>query len=119
MQGKKILLADDSEDFRAVFALFFSSLGAIVVEVDNGLAAVEQGKEGEFDLAVIDLQMPGMNGLDAARLLKEYRPDLPMLCLSGEGMPFPMESDDGIFQGTFTKPASLREVGAKVQDLIS
>ncbi|RMG61720.1 MAG: DNA-binding response regulator [Bacteroidetes bacterium] len=54
----------------------------VVAHFDNGLAAVERGPDLAPDLVLMDLDMPIMNGLEATRLLKEKRPDLPIIILS-------------------------------------
>lgn len=119
LQGKTVLIADDAEDIRSMLAMFLSSLGALVVEVNNGRSAVMRALSDNVDLALIDLHMPEMSGIDAAKSLKQTRPDLPILCLTGEtsaGLSDPAFGQ--LFQGVLTKPTSLREVGAKASDLM-
>jgi DNA-binding NarL/FixJ family response regulator len=54
----------------------------VVAEAADGLAAVREALSAEVDLAVLDVTMPGLTGLQAARQLAEHRPDLRILILS-------------------------------------
>jgi DNA-binding NarL/FixJ family response regulator len=76
----KILIADDSAVIRRVLrASIEQKTDWEVYEVKDGSAAVRGVAELDPDLVVLDLQMPGMNGLEAARQITRLDPDLPML----------------------------------------
>ena len=80
----KILLADDHELVRGGLKLVLESQPdlRVVVEAGDGAEALELGVSAEIDLAVLDVSMPRLTGLQVARELKKYRPDLHMLMLS-------------------------------------
>lgn len=83
-RGQVVLVVDDDSDVREVTVAMLASLGYSVIEADSGPAAIEVlGSTGRVDLMLIDLAMPGMNGIEAARQAREGRPDLPVLFSTG------------------------------------
>ncbi|MBS0410573.1 MAG: response regulator [Proteobacteria bacterium] len=83
----RVLLADDNPTNRKVVELMLDAVGADVVSVENGREAVEALKEGGFDVVLMDLQMPVMDGLEAIRVIRGAEasaggPRLPIIVLS-------------------------------------
>ncbi len=66
----RVLLADDNPTNRKVVELMLDAVGAQVVSVENGREAVDALKEGGFDVVLMDLQMPVMDGLEAIRVIR-------------------------------------------------
>ena len=90
--GLRILVAEDNPTNRKVAELMLGALGAEVVCVENGLQAVEAVRTHAFDIALIDLQMPVMDGLSAIRAIRgeeaaSGRSRLPVIVLSANVMP--------------------------------
>lgn len=84
--GRRLLLADDSAYNRRAVAAYLRESGAEVVEVEHGEAVLDrlQG-DGRFDAVLLDLNMPGMDGLEAARAIRGSRKDwsrLPIIALT-------------------------------------
>ncbi len=82
----KILIADDESLVRQSIRLFLLELGIQpedVTEVANGMALVEALKQNYFDLALVDIQMPYLNGLEAIREAQENAPDTLFYILTG------------------------------------
>src|SRR3990172_8470992 len=80
----KILVADDHEVVRkGLMKVLAESLQPIKVEeARNGQEAVSKVWKSEYDLVVLDIKMPGKNGLDALKEIKQHRPKLPVVILS-------------------------------------
>lgn len=78
----RVLVVDDDE---AVLRAFLRAFGARyeVVGVPSGEAALEALHREPFDLAVLDFQMPGMNGAELARRIEAELPSLPRIMLTG------------------------------------
>ena len=79
------MLVDDSEDYRALLRLALRLDGRfeVVGEASNGEEALASVAEAAPDLVVLDLLMPGMDGLEAHRQLRERVPDVCVAFLSG------------------------------------
>ena len=79
----RILIADDHEIIRAgVRAILHLRPDVDVVEASNGQEAIEQAHKTNPDLIILDLTMPVMNGIEAARRVKKQMPHVPILMLS-------------------------------------
>src|SRR5215211_2830625 len=80
----RILLADDHELVRSGLKLVLDAQTdlSVVAEAGDGAEALEIGIRGEIDLAVLDVSMPRLTGLQAARELHQHRPQLHILMLS-------------------------------------
>ena len=74
-----VLLVDDNTLVRRGLRTLFESAGFVCSESQNGAEAIERVKELKPDLIVLDFSMPGMNGLEAASLLKKILPQTPII----------------------------------------
>ncbi|MFI4935521.1 MAG: ATP-binding protein [Caulobacterales bacterium] len=87
----RVLLADDHPTNRKVVELILDAVGAQVLSVENGALAVAAAEAGDFDLVLMDLQMPVMDGLTAIREIRkaegEGRPRRPIIVLSANSSP--------------------------------
>jgi DNA-binding NarL/FixJ family response regulator len=84
---KRILIADDHLMFVTAMQFLLHSLDeTIQADIAESIEEVRHQLQGEtYDLVLLDLIMPGMNGLEALRALKDDYPDLPIAILSGAG----------------------------------
>jgi DNA-binding NarL/FixJ family response regulator len=80
----RVLIADDHAIVRKGLReiLREASETTVVGEAANGSEAIAQAEAGEWDVVVLDITMPGLNGLEVLRRLKRLRPQLPVLMLS-------------------------------------
>jgi len=88
----RILVAEDNPTNRKVAELMLEAMGAKTECVENGALAVEAVRSGRYDLGLIDIQMPVMDGLEAIRTIRAEerangRPRLPLVVLSANVMP--------------------------------
>jgi CheY-like chemotaxis protein len=82
----RILVVDDDATVRDSIRLVFRSVGIEAVTAENGERALEAFGQAVFDGAIVDLMMPGMNGLETIRALRARAPDLPIIIVSGSLM---------------------------------
>jgi DNA-binding response OmpR family regulator len=115
-----ILIVDDEENLRLTLSRILSKAGFTVTTAASGEEALRLSKAGAFDLAFIDLMMPGMGGL---ALLNEFRrlfPEMPVLILTAHAT---LESAiEAVRQGArdyLLKPADPNHIIERVQTILS
>ncbi len=81
----KLLIVDDEARFLQAIAQRLSKRGFEVRTAENGKGAMELANREKFDLALLDLKMPGMDGGELLRLLKEHHEFLEAIILTGHG----------------------------------
>lgn len=86
LRGMRVLVVEDGTDNRQVIAHFLKSGGADVSFAVNGKEAVERGLEGKFDLILMDIQMPLLDGYEAARRLKAKGCLSPIIMLTAAAL---------------------------------
>jgi DNA-binding response OmpR family regulator len=79
---KKILLIDDEESIQLVYREEFEDEGYQVFSALNGTTGLEKFKEEEPDLVILDIQMPGMNGIEVLRQMKMLKASVPVILSS-------------------------------------
>lgn len=84
--GSKILLADDHPNNRELIALLLKRMNITVVEVSNGKQALEAVSEQDFDLILMDIQMPEMDGIQAFKKIREMGNFTPVIALTANNM---------------------------------
>jgi signal transduction histidine kinase len=83
MKGARILIVDDEPPIRAACAKILSEQGALVETAEDGRAGLEKARAQEFDLALIDLKMPQMGGMQLLEQLNQLDPDLVKIVITG------------------------------------
>ncbi len=81
----RVLLVDDEEDFLSTLAERLEARGLKVNAVTSGEEAVAKADEQSFDLIVLDLAMPGIDGLETLKRIKAKQPEAEIIILSGQG----------------------------------
>ncbi len=105
LQGRRLLVVDDNATNRKILQLQLQGWGIAVVTVDSGLAALEALETQRFDLAILDMQMPGMDGLSLAQTLHQRFTErsLPLVMLTSLGWHHSI-ANQGLFAAYLTKP---------------
>lgn len=107
----RILWADDEIDLLRPHILFLESKGYDVTSVTNGLDAIDQVKNGTYDLVLLDEQMPGMGGLQALTAIKEISADIPVVMITkSEEERIMEEALGGKISDYLTKPVNPSQV---------
>jgi signal transduction histidine kinase/CheY-like chemotaxis protein len=107
LDGAKILVVEDSEDNQDIFRYFLESYGASAKIVENGDEAVKTASRENFDLILMDIQIPGIDGKEATRRIRKLGFKRPIVALTAHAMPEEQESclKAGCV-GQITKPVS-------------
>ncbi len=111
-----LLIVDDDEEFRSTTVRWFERAGVRSSEAGSGEQALELAQRRDFDVAIFDMMMPGMSGLDLLKTLKETGAESQVILLTGQGT---VESAvDAMKSGAFdylTKPFPLKDLEALVR----
>ena len=86
LAGVRILLAEDNPDIRLSFSSILELAGATVDGVDDGPQAVELATTREFDVVVMDVWMPSLDGLESTRRIRNAGRTVPILALTADAM---------------------------------
>ena len=81
----KILLADDETTFRKTFAKILGEEGMSVTEVENGIDAIDAITKESYAVALLDIQMPGADGIKVLREIMRVRPQMRVLMMTAYG----------------------------------
>lgn len=84
MAAKKVFLADDHAIIRDGLKQILADTDDLAVtgEAASGLEVMQRIRDGDWDVLVLDISMPGRSGLELIRMIKDEKPDLPILVLS-------------------------------------
>jgi len=85
LDGVSILVADDEETMREILYSLLTREGCHVQMANDGETAVQVVREQSFDAVLLDIMMPGLNGLDALEKLKKFDTDLPVIMITAYG----------------------------------
>ena len=80
----KVLLVDDEEEFIDLMSQRLETRGLKVVAVTSGEKAVKMVADKNFDVAIVDLSMPGIDGIETLIQIKAKRPDMEVIMLTGQ-----------------------------------
>jgi DNA-binding NarL/FixJ family response regulator len=116
---KKILLADDHRIFRDGLRTLFQQAGdEIVAEAGDGLTAVDLCARHHPDLVIMDVSMPGLNGIEALRKIKGKNPDITVIMLSmHDDLQFIVESLRAGAAGYLLKESAFEELAMAIRTI--
>ncbi len=115
----RILIAEDEPKLRAVLSDYFASRGDTPVTAKDGIEALEKANEQEFDGVLLDIMMPGLDGLGVCRALRRES-DVPIIFLTALSdeedklLGYELGADDYV-----TKPFTMSVLYAKLSALIN
>jgi DNA-binding NtrC family response regulator len=111
----RLLIVDDDEDLRQVLLRRFQQLGASVTAAGSGEEALAAAARARFDVALLDLHLPGLSGIDILGRLKEDQPDLEAILLTAHGsIETAIQAMKGGAYDYLTKPFRLSELEVHV-----
>ena len=116
---RRILVVEDQQDIADLIAMHLRDLGHQVDCVEDGIRGFEAARDGRYDLVVLDVMLPGRDGLDVLRSLRMERVDTPVLMLTARSteidrvLGLELGADDYL-----TKPFSIPELQARVKAIL-
>lgn len=117
-----VLVAEDDPDVRDLVVFKLEQLGFEVIAVEDGSKALSMARERLPDVAVLDISMPGMSGLDVCRMLRADTATARMLIVMLTARAQESDVDTGFMAGAdeyVTKPFSPRELVTRLQALLA
>lgn len=118
-QNKRLLIVDDDKQIRELLAFDVSHSGYIVDTAIDGEEGLKKALENNYDLILLDVMMPKMNGYDVCRNIRIAKPDVPVLMLTAKGSiedkteGFDCGADDYLI-----KPFEIQEVLLRIRALL-
>jgi DNA-binding NtrC family response regulator len=112
-----ILLVDDEKDFVEMLSLRLEDAGEKVMPVYNGKECLEKLNTSDFDVVILDIKMPGMDGISTLREIKKLKPIVEVILLTGHGAVD--TAVEGMKLGAFdyiNKPADFKELLEKLRE---
>lgn len=85
MPAKPVLIVDDEKNIRLTVSIALESLGLASDSAMNGEEALQLIREKDYRLALLDLKMPGMDGMEVLRRLRDIRPDIRVIIITAHG----------------------------------
>jgi CheY-like chemotaxis protein len=118
LDGIRVLLADDSKENQFLVVRALTREGAIVETADNGVQAFRAGVNGNFDIVLMDIQMPEMDGYEATHSLREAGFKKPIIALTAHAMAEERARTKAAgCDGHLTKPLNQGELIDAIQSL--
>jgi len=114
----KILFVDDDALARKVVARQLAALGHEVIPVASGQEALDQLSENT-ELLISDVRMPGMEGPELARRVREQRPDIPILFITGFADHRLLRAMEGLNCHMLPKPFDRKQLSAAVDEAVA
>jgi DNA-binding NtrC family response regulator len=118
-QTRNILIIDDNEDVRQLFCDLIEMLGFAPRPVSSGVAALQQLKAGPFDLVILDMRMPDLNGLDTFKAIRQLNAAVPVVLTTGFGMDRSVQ--EALSMGALLcleKPFNIQRVMKTIREIV-
>ncbi len=119
MLDKKVLIIEDDPDIGNLLEMHLKDLQLNLDRSEDGENGLKKALENEYELVILDLMLPKMNGMDVCKKIREKKKSLPILMLTAKSEEFDkvlgleLGADDFI-----TKPFSIRELIARIKAII-
>ncbi len=116
---RKVLIIEDDTDIADLLELHLKDLDLNLDRAEDGEFGLQKALDGDYELVILDLMLPKLNGLDVCKKIREQKKSLPILMLTAKSEEFDkvlgleLGADDYI-----TKPFSIRELIARIKAII-
>jgi DNA-binding response OmpR family regulator len=114
--GKKILLVEDNQDMRNSLKKFLNEEGALVCALGSAEDAIDAVDEKQFDIGIIDINLPGKSGFELIEYIRENGHLYPLIAMTArEGIVDKIKGFDLGLNDYIVKPFDLLELRARIQ----
>jgi DNA-binding NtrC family response regulator len=116
----KILIVDDDASIRTVFSTQLIKAGYAVEPAENGKQAIEKSKAGFYNLALIDIRLPDMEGIDLLTALKQTTPKMRKIIVTGfPNLQNAIKAVNNDADAYLTKPVDIKVLLAKIKEQLN
>ena len=120
LAGRHLLLVEDNAINREIVLGLLAGSGLVIEVAENGQQAVDQCQQRSFDLILMDIQMPVMDGLEASRRIRERDPQVPIIALTANAFPEDIDNTRAVgMNAHLSKPISLDQLQAVLRQYLS
>ncbi len=115
----RLLLVDDEEGFVNVLTKRMARRNINVTVALSGTEGIQALRKNDFDVAVLDLKMEDMDGIEVLKIFKKMYPEMAVIMLTGHGSE--QAAKEGMEYGAFdylTKPCQLEDLIAKINESV-
>jgi len=118
-QGQRVLIVDDDEQYRRIFEEIATDMGLTAVSAADGLEALKKIDGQNFSLAIVDLKMPRMSGIDFLLNSRKVSPGLPVIIITGFGsIESAVEAMKIGAVDYITKPSSIENIRTTMRKIL-
>jgi len=117
MKKIRLLVVDDEENIRILFKEELEDEGYSVDVAADGEEAIKKVKENHFDLIILDIKMPGMDGITVLNTIKNMNKNLPVVLCSAYGE-FRQDFSSWVSDAYVVKSADLQELKQTIKNLL-
>ena len=117
--SKKVLIIEDDPDIADLLEIHLNDLDLKLDRTEDGESGLQKALENEYEMVILDLMLPKLNGLEVCKGIREQKKSLPILMLTAKSEEFykvlglELGADDYM-----TKPFSIRELVARIKSII-
>lgn len=115
VNGLRILIADDAVTTIEILQFLFEQEGALVTVAENGQVALNFVKANQFDIVLMDIQMPVCDGIQATKLIREFNEQIPIIAVTAASESEAQEFEKFGFNDFFQKPVDFALLQEKIE----
>lgn len=117
--SRKILIVDDNPNMSSLLSEMLEVFDYESIRANNGMEAIDKVEKNDISLVITDMRMPKMSGLDLLQKIKEKKPDLPVVVISGYAL-----DDEGsnllsnLADGFLNKPFKMSDIERLLKQVV-
>ena len=115
-----VLVIDDDKETRNMFSTVLTDVGYLVEAVENGKQAIKICKKGPFDVALIDIELPDIKGVDLLKTLRQIQPKMVKIIITGHpSIENAVKSVNEKADGYLLKPVNMEEMLEMIKKILA